>query len=87
MVSSPRLLTLDFNEGIQAEGAGIRSDHDDLVRIVGLHPRQEALHLRSYLLGEGLRGFKASRTPNRILKKNPTVSIREAKLDRHCAEN
>ena len=86
MVSRPRLLTVIFDEGVQTKGADIRSNHDDFTRVIRLHPGHECLHLSADLLGEGLSGLQVSYIPNRVLKKNPTVAIRETLFDWHCAE-
>ena len=86
MVSRPRLLTVIFDEGVQTKGADIRSNHDDFTRVIPLHPGHERLHLSADLLGEGLSGLQVSYIPNRVLKKNPTVAIRETQFDWHCAE-
>ena len=80
MVSSPRLFTVIFDEGVQAQGAGIRPDHYDLVRIIRLYPGHEHLHLCPDLFGERLGGFQINHLFYSVLEKDPTVPVREAQF-------
>ena len=86
MVPCPRLLTLDFDEGIQAQGAGIRPDHYDPLRVICPDPGHESLHLLPNLLREGLGSLQTGDVFDGVFKIDPTVAVVEAEFDRHCAE-
>ena len=77
MVSSPRFFSVIFDEGVQAQGAGIRPDHYDLVRIFRLYPGHEPLHLCPDLFRERLGSFQINHLFDSILEKKILLSRSE----------